>query len=47
MLWETFWGLIVLWGVSWVPVLGWLINSVASLLGFGGVIAALLSARKS
>lgn len=47
MLWETFWGLIILWGVSWVPVLGWLINSVASLLGFGGVIAALLSARKS
>lgn len=47
MLWETFWGLIVLWGVSWVPVLGWLINSVASLLGFGGVIGALLSARKS
>lgn len=47
MLWETFWGLLVLWGVSWVPVLGWLINSVASLLGFGGVIGALLSARKS
>ncbi len=47
MLWEAFWGLIILWVIGWVPILGWLVKAVAALLGLGGVIAVLLSARKS
>ncbi len=47
VLWETFWGLIILWTIGWVPVLGWLVKAVVALLGLGGVIAALLRVRKS
>lgn len=46
MIWETFWGMLILWAISWVPILGWLANGVAGLLGLGGVITCLLSARK-
>jgi hypothetical protein len=47
MFWETLWGLIVLWVIGWIPVLGGLIKSVAGLLGLGGVIFSLLSLRKN
>ena len=47
MLWEAFWGLIILWVIGWAPILGWLVKAVAALLGLGGVIAVLLSARKN
>ena len=47
MLWETFLGLIVLWAIGWVPIVGWMVNGVAGLLGLGGVIACLISARKA
>ena len=47
MLWETFLGLIVLWTIGWVPIVGWLVKGVSALLGLGGVIACLLSARKA
>ena len=46
MFWETLWGLIVLWAIGWIPVLGGLIKSVAGLLGLGGVIFSLLRLRK-
>lgn len=42
MLLETLLGLIILWIIGWVPVLGWAVKAVASLLGLGGVIVALL-----
>ena len=47
MLWETFLGLIVLWAIGWVPIVGWMVNGVAGLLGLGGVIACLLGTRKA
>ena len=47
MLWEAFLGLIVLWAIGWVPIVGWMVNGVAGLLGLGGVIACLISARKA
>ncbi|MBL7075264.1 hypothetical protein ISS37_08525 [candidate division KSB1 bacterium] len=47
MLWGTLWGIIILGLVGWVPFLGWLVKVVASVLGLGGVIMALLSTRKS
>ena len=40
-LWETFWGAILLGLIGLIPVLGWLVNALAAILGFGGVWAAL------
>ena len=47
MLWETFWGLIVLWAIGWVPIVGWLVKGLSALLGLGGVIVSLLGTRKA
>jgi hypothetical protein len=47
MIWQTFWGLIILWTIAWVPILGWLVNGAATLLGLGGVIVSLLGTRKA
>jgi hypothetical protein len=40
-LWETFWGAILLGLIGLIPVVGWLVNALAALLGFGGVWAAI------
>jgi hypothetical protein len=37
MLRETFWGLIVLWLVGWIPYLGMLVKVCAVVIGLGGV----------
>lgn len=44
---ETLLGLILLWIIGWIPFLGWLVKSIAGLLGLGGVIASLLGLRRS
>ncbi|OPY01378.1 MAG: hypothetical protein A4E66_02757 [Syntrophus sp. PtaB.Bin001] len=36
---ETFWGLLLLWIVGWIPVLGWMIKIVALVIGIGSVFA--------
>jgi len=36
---ETFWGLLLLWIVGWIPVLGWMIKIIALVIGVGGVFA--------
>lgn len=35
---QTFWGLLVLWIVGWMPYLGWMIKVLAIVIGMGGVI---------
>jgi hypothetical protein len=35
---ETFWGLLVLWLVGWVPYIGWMVKVFALTLGLGAVI---------
>jgi hypothetical protein len=35
---ETFWGLIVLWGIGWIPYIGWMIKSIAIVIGLGAVL---------
>jgi hypothetical protein len=37
MLRETFWGLIVLWLVGWIPYVGMLVKVCAVVIGLGGV----------
>lgn len=46
MLWETFLGLIVLWAIGWVPIVGWLVKGSSALLGLGGVVVTLLDTRR-
>jgi hypothetical protein len=38
MIWETFWGIIFLGLIGFIPVVGWLINVLAVLFGFGSVL---------
>jgi hypothetical protein len=45
-LWVTLLGLLTLWLIGWVPVLGSVVKAVAILLGFGGVLATLFTSRK-
>jgi len=47
ILWMTSMGLITLWVVGFVPVLGWIVKGAVALLGFGGVVATLLSTAKT
>jgi len=47
IVWETLWGLILLWVIGWIPFLGWLVKSIAGLVGLGGVISSLLHLRRS
>jgi hypothetical protein len=35
---ETFWGLIVLWLIGWIPYIGWMVKAVAIVLGLGAVL---------
>ena len=43
ILWVTVLGLIMFWGVGWVPFLGPAVKSAAILLGFGAVIVTVFS----
>ncbi len=35
---EIFWGLVVLWGVGWIPYIGWMVKVIVLTLGLGAVI---------
>ena len=35
---ETFWGLIVLWLLGWLPYIGWMVKALAIVLGLGAVL---------
>jgi hypothetical protein len=35
---ETLWGLVALWVIGWVPYLGWMVKTIAVVLGMGGVL---------
>jgi hypothetical protein len=35
---QTFWGLMTLWLIGWIPYVGWMIKVLAVVLGLGGVI---------
>lgn len=38
MIRETFWGLIILWLIGWIPYIGWMVKAVAIVLGLGAVL---------
>jgi hypothetical protein len=35
---ETFWGLLILWLIGWIPYIGWMVKVFALTLGLGAVI---------
>ncbi len=43
---DTFWGMIALGLVGLIPFIGWLVEALALVVGFGGVWLALLKARR-
>ena len=35
---ETFWGLLVLWMIGWIPYIGWMVKALAIVIGLGAVL---------
>ena len=35
---ETFWGLIILWLIGWLPYIGWMIKALAIVIGLGATL---------
>jgi hypothetical protein len=35
---ETFWGLIILWLIGWIPYIGWMVKAVAIVIGLGAAL---------
>jgi len=44
--WETFWGIVLLWLITWIPFLGGFVCMIVCMLGFGGVIKYLINLKK-
>lgn len=38
MIRETFWGLIILWIIGWIPYIGWMVKAVAIVVGLGATL---------
>lgn len=43
---QTFWGLLVLWIVGWLPYIGWMVKVLAIVLGMGGVMITRFGTKK-
>lgn len=37
---ETFWGLVILWLVGWIPYIGWMIKAIAIVIGLGATLVS-------
>lgn len=37
---ETFWGLIILWLIGWIPYIGWMVKAIAIVIGLGAVLVS-------
>ena len=44
---QTFWGLVILWLVGWIPYVGWMVKVLAIVLGMGGVIMTRFGTKES
>jgi len=38
LLHETFWGLILLWLIGWIPYIGWMVKAIAIVVGLGAAL---------
>jgi hypothetical protein len=46
VVWETFWGLTILWFIGWIPYLGWMVKTIAIILGLGSVFATRFGVKR-
>jgi hypothetical protein len=46
IVWETFWGLTLLWFIGWIPYLGWMVKTIAIVLGLGSVFATRFGVKR-
>lgn len=46
ILMETLLGIVVLSGIGFIPVIGWLVRTLAAVAGFGGVISGIIVRRR-
>lgn len=46
IVWETFWGLTLLWFVGWIPYMGWMVKTIAIILGLGAVFATRFGVKR-
>jgi hypothetical protein len=37
---ETFWGLVTLWLIGWIPYVGWMIKAIAIVIGLGATLVS-------
>ena len=37
---ETFWGLVILWLIGWIPYVGWMIKAIAIVIGLGATLVS-------
>lgn len=44
---KTFWGMLVLWIIGWIPYVGWMIKVLAIVLGMGGVMITRFGSKKA
>jgi hypothetical protein len=44
---QTFWGLLILWIIGWIPYVGWMIKVLAIVLGMGGVMITRFGSKKA
>jgi hypothetical protein len=44
---ETFWGLILLWLIGWLPYIGWMVKAVAIVIGLGAVLVTRFGTHES
>jgi hypothetical protein len=35
---ETFWGLVILWLIGWIPYIGWMVKAIAIVIGLGATL---------
>jgi hypothetical protein len=46
IVWETFWGLALMWFIGWIPYLGWMVKTIAIILGLGSVFATRFGVKR-
>ena len=37
---ETFWGLVILWLIGWIPYVGWMVKAIAIVIGLGATLVS-------
>jgi hypothetical protein len=40
IVWETFWGLVILWLIGWIPYIGWMVKTLALVIGLGATLVS-------